>query len=135
MNEQQEFIERLKSIVKESQIYIPNYNVNEYPLITEIRLIDFPYWLVGPTYDRFFTIFFRQGKPSHIEVEVVVGVDPFRLELDPRNQDKSPGLPLGYIAQDLFTDHKVAHYYLSVNAATQPMQVREDPAPYGDDRK
>ena len=27
---------------------------------------------------------------------------------------------------------KVAHYYLSVNAMTQPMMVREDEAPYGD---
>lgn len=26
---------------------------------------------------------------------------------------------------------KVAHYYLSVNAMTQPMQVREGEAPYG----
>jgi len=28
---------------------------------------------------------------------------------------------------------KVAHYYLSVNAMTRPMQVREDKAPYGGD--
>jgi hypothetical protein len=28
---------------------------------------------------------------------------------------------------------KVAHYYLSVNAMTRPMQVREDEAPYGRD--
>ena len=27
---------------------------------------------------------------------------------------------------------KVAHYYLSVNAMTKPMEVREDAAPYGD---
>lgn len=27
---------------------------------------------------------------------------------------------------------KVAHYYLSVDALTQPMHVRENPAPYGD---
>ncbi|PXF55853.1 MAG: hypothetical protein C4B58_14520 [Deltaproteobacteria bacterium] len=27
---------------------------------------------------------------------------------------------------------KVAHYYLSVNAMTQPMMVREDEAPYGE---
>ena len=26
---------------------------------------------------------------------------------------------------------KVAHYYLSVDAMTRPMQVREDPSPYG----
>ena len=26
---------------------------------------------------------------------------------------------------------KVAHYYLSVNAMTKPMQVREQPPPYG----
>jgi len=26
---------------------------------------------------------------------------------------------------------KVAYYYLSVNAMTRPMQVREDEAPYG----
>ena len=26
---------------------------------------------------------------------------------------------------------KVAHYYLSVNAVSRPMQVREDEAPYG----
>jgi len=26
---------------------------------------------------------------------------------------------------------KVAHYYLSVNATTRPMQVREDAPPYG----
>jgi len=26
---------------------------------------------------------------------------------------------------------KVAHYWLEVNAMTQPMQVREDEAPYG----
>ncbi len=26
---------------------------------------------------------------------------------------------------------KVAHYYLSVNAMTKPMQVREDSPPYG----
>lgn len=107
MNEQREFIERLKSIVKENQIHIPNYHVNENPLITEIRLSDFPDWLVGPTYDRFFTIFFRQGNPSHIQVEVVVGVDPFRLELDPRNESRKEGIPLGYIDQDLFTDHGV----------------------------
>jgi hypothetical protein len=30
---------------------------------------------------------------------------------------------------------KVAHYYLSVNAMTQPMQVREDQAPYGEKEK
>ncbi len=29
---------------------------------------------------------------------------------------------------------KVAHYYLSVNAMTKPMQVREDSPPYGGDR-
>ncbi|MGQ0595031.1 MAG: DUF3883 domain-containing protein [Gammaproteobacteria bacterium] len=29
---------------------------------------------------------------------------------------------------------KVAHYYLSVDAMMQPMQVREDPSPYGDPR-
>jgi hypothetical protein len=29
---------------------------------------------------------------------------------------------------------KVAHYDLSVNALIQPMLVREDPSPYGDDR-
>ena len=28
---------------------------------------------------------------------------------------------------------KVAHYYLSVNAMTQPMMVREDKASYGED--
>ncbi len=28
---------------------------------------------------------------------------------------------------------KVAHYWLQVNAMTQPMQVREDEAPYGED--
>ncbi len=28
---------------------------------------------------------------------------------------------------------KVAHYYLSVNAMTRPMQVREDEAPYRED--
>jgi len=28
---------------------------------------------------------------------------------------------------------KVAHYYLSVNAMTRPMQVREDEVPYGED--
>ena len=61
MNEQQEFIERLKSIVKENQIHIPNYQGNENQLITEIRLSDFPDWLVGLTYDRFFTIFFRSN--------------------------------------------------------------------------
>ena len=27
---------------------------------------------------------------------------------------------------------KVAHYYLSVNAMTKPMELREDPAPYGE---
>jgi len=27
---------------------------------------------------------------------------------------------------------KVAHYYLSVNAMTRPMELREDPAPYGE---
>jgi len=30
---------------------------------------------------------------------------------------------------------KVAHYYLSVNAMTRPMQVREDEAPYGEKEK
>jgi superfamily II DNA or RNA helicase len=29
---------------------------------------------------------------------------------------------------------KVAHYYLAVNAMTKPMQVREDPPPYGGNR-
>ena len=29
---------------------------------------------------------------------------------------------------------KVAHYYLSVNAATRPMQVREDPSSYGEQK-
>ena len=29
---------------------------------------------------------------------------------------------------------KVAHYYLSVNALTQPMEVREDSSPYGGNR-
>lgn len=27
---------------------------------------------------------------------------------------------------------KIAHYYLSVDAMTKPMQVREDDAPYGE---
>ena len=27
---------------------------------------------------------------------------------------------------------KVAHYYLSVDAMTKPMELREDPAPYGE---
>ena len=30
---------------------------------------------------------------------------------------------------------KVAQYYLSVNAMTRPMQVREDEAPYGEKEK
>ena len=30
---------------------------------------------------------------------------------------------------------KVDHYYLSVNAMTQPMQVREEPPPYGKGEK
>jgi hypothetical protein len=29
---------------------------------------------------------------------------------------------------------KVAHYYLSVDAMTQPMEVHEEPAPYGGDK-
>jgi len=29
---------------------------------------------------------------------------------------------------------KVAHYYLSVDAITRPMQVREDAPPYGEQR-
>jgi len=30
---------------------------------------------------------------------------------------------------------KVDHYYLSINAVTQPMQVREKDIPYGDGEK
>ena len=30
---------------------------------------------------------------------------------------------------------KVDHYYLSINAVTQPMQVREETIPYGDEKK
>lgn len=30
---------------------------------------------------------------------------------------------------------KVDHYYLSINAVTQPMQVREGEIPYGDREK
>jgi hypothetical protein len=29
---------------------------------------------------------------------------------------------------------KVAHYYLSIDAMTQPMQVKEDSAPYGEQK-
>jgi len=29
---------------------------------------------------------------------------------------------------------KMAHYYLSVNAMTRPMEVREDKAPNGDEK-
>ena len=107
MNDFQEFIERLKSTVNESQIHIPNYTPEGTTSITEVRLSDFPDWLVGPTYERFFTIFFEKGEPSRIEVEAVTGVDPFRLELDTRNEPRKEGIPLGYIDQDLFTDHGV----------------------------
>ena len=107
MNDSQKFITRLKSTVKKNQIHIPNYPIKGYTSITEIRLSDFPDWLIGPTYDRFFTIFFQQGKPSHIQVEVVTGVDPLRLELDPRSEQGKEGIPLGYIDRELFTDHDV----------------------------
>lgn len=107
MNDFQNFIERLKSIVKESQIHIPNYTYKGTISITEVRLSDFPDWLVGSTYERLLTIFFENRKPSRIDVEAVVGVDPFRLELDPRNEQRKEGIPLGYIDQDLFTDHDV----------------------------
>jgi len=30
---------------------------------------------------------------------------------------------------------KVDHYYLSIDAVTQPMQVREEIIPYGDEKK
>ena len=30
---------------------------------------------------------------------------------------------------------KVDHYYLSIDAVTQPMQVREETIPYGDEKK
>jgi len=30
---------------------------------------------------------------------------------------------------------KVDHYYLSINAVTQPMQVREEAPPYGDKKE
>ena len=31
--------------------------------------------------------------------------------------------------------NKVDHYYLSIDAVTQPMQVREESVPYGDQEK
>ena len=37
MNEQQEFIERLKSIVKENQIHIPNHQGNENQLKNVVK--------------------------------------------------------------------------------------------------
>jgi hypothetical protein len=30
---------------------------------------------------------------------------------------------------------KIDHYYLSIDAVTQPMQVREKEIPYGDEKK
>jgi hypothetical protein len=124
MNEQQEFIERLKSIVTKNQIHIPNYQGNENQFITEIRLSDFPDWLVGLTYERSFTIFFRDGKPSYINVEVITGVDPLRLEVDPRNQDKSPGLPLGLIDKSIFFDHDVTEDVYDMFAVFMPPGFR-----------
>ena len=100
-------IERLKSIVNESQIHIPNYSPKGTTSVTEVRLSDFPDWLVGPTYERSLSIFFEKGEPSHIDVEAVVGVDPVRLELDPRDEETREGIPLGYIDRELFTDHGV----------------------------
>jgi superfamily II DNA or RNA helicase len=49
--------------------------------------------------------------------------------------DTSPRLqePVGDPARlDWNEVTKVAHYYLSVNAMTRPMELREDPAPYGE---
>jgi hypothetical protein len=93
-------------------------------LITEIRLSDFPDWLVALTYERFFTIFFQDGKPSYIGVEVVTGVDPLRLEVDPRNQDKSPGLPLGLIDKSIFFDHGVTEDLYSMFSTLMPPGFR-----------
>jgi hypothetical protein len=107
MNDFQECIERLKSVVNESQIHIPNHSPKGTTTINEVRLSDFPEWLVGLTYERLFTIFFEKGEPSHIEVEAVVGVDPFPLGLDPRNKQSKDGIPLGYIDRELFADHGV----------------------------
>ncbi|MEW6298520.1 MAG: DUF1156 domain-containing protein [Thermodesulfobacteriota bacterium] len=40
---------------------------------------------------------------------------------------------LGLLLPDPCDEHwKVAHYYLSVDALTQPMQVREPPVSYGE---
>jgi hypothetical protein len=124
MNDSQKFITSLKSIVEENQIHIPNYQSNENQLITEIRLSDFPDWLVALTYERFFTIFFQDGKPSYIGVEVVTGVDPLRLEVDPRNQDKSPGLPLGLIDKSIFFDHGVTEDLYSMFSTLMPPGFR-----------
>jgi hypothetical protein len=120
----QKLIHYLKSIVTESQIHIPNYQDDDNQLITEIRLADFPDWLVGPTYDRFFTIFFEKGEPSHIDVEVVVGVEPFYLEVDPENQVKRPGLPLGVIDKSIFLDHGVTEDVYDMFALFMPPGFR-----------
>lgn len=124
MNDTQKFINRLKSIVKESQIHIPNYPLKGYTSITEIRLSDFPDWLVGPTYERLFTIFLQKGKPPYIDVEVVIGIDPYYLELDPKDQDKKPGLPLGCIDRAIFLDHGVTEDVYSMFSTFMPPGFR-----------
>ena len=50
---------------------------------------------------------------------------------EPKLQD-----PIGDTARFQWNEvTKVAHYYLSVDAHTQPMQVCEDQAPYGEKEK
>lgn len=107
MNDLQKFIERLKSIVPEGQIHIINYHLGCYLSATNIQLSNFPDWPLIPTNVTTSTIYFETGKPSSIDVEVVVGVDSLHLELDPEDPDVRPGIPVGYIDRDVFMDRGV----------------------------
>ena len=43
-------------------------------------------------------------------------------------------VPIELIATKIYLGEYLAHYYLSVNAMTQPMMVREDQASYGGEK-
>ena len=117
----EELAKRLKTLVSADRIHLANCGPNGQLLITETYLSDFPDWpsfpypLVGLT-ERKSTIFFKEGKPSHIDVEVVVQVDAFYLELDPKDPNGRPGVPISWVDRDLLARGVMDDAYMMLNS-------------------
>lgn len=116
MNDLQQFIERLKTILPAEQIHVVTFPMKIPFPTTEIQLSDFPDWpasgdIAGFLNSRMLTIYLQEGKPISIVVAVEVDVDPSYLDLNPTDREKHPGVPIDLISKDMMQRGVIEEVY------------------------